>query len=252
MGGQQMLIRILSLEDKAAVLQLQNNIFEELTFPELSVRINEEDLHNLLAGDGEAVGAFIDGKLLATCALLKHGKITLANNMGRQLNFNEQQLKCIEQLEMALVHPTLRGQKMQLKLAEILVFNSAQRAVAAKKSHFLLTTVSPHNYPSLQTVLTLELLIVKIAHMYNGWLRYVVCRYMPKEIKKPEATKKNIVEQLLDLTQTISVDITDLKQQTELLSRGYYGFALKKLNSNGAERILVNFAPVRKGVQFPC
>lgn len=202
-------IKILNQSDITAVMQLQGDILATLKQKELYVPIPFEELQVMLAGNGELVGLFMHKKLYAVCGLLF--PVSYENNMARELHFSEEDLALVAQLELSLVHAELRGHKLQQKLAGIL----ASRVKKRRDARYLFTTVSPYNYPSIQTVTSLGMQIAKLGKMYYGWDRYIVYRDFMCPTK-------------LDITNTISLPNTAFAEQQHLLNNGYRGYSACK------------------------
>ncbi|MTI81345.1 MAG: hypothetical protein FH758_10775 [Firmicutes bacterium] len=200
------IIRLLKKSDLTAVLQLQSNVLAKVKKKDCCVPLAAEELLLMLNGSGESIGLFVENQLYAKCSLLY--PVGYENNMARELDFSDEELKLVSQLELSLVHSDLRGHKLQQKLAGIL----ARRAEAAKKARYLFTTVSPYNFPSIQTVTSLGLQIAKLCKMYYGWDRYVVY----KDFTNPVA---------LDIENAVSLPSTAQEKQQHLLNNGYRGFS---------------------------
>ncbi|KUG02619.1 protein clustered with n-succinyl arginine/lysine racemase [hydrocarbon metagenome] len=203
---QPFIIRVLGINDLMAVLQLQSNVMAAMDKKELYVPIPEHELQFILEGHGESLGLFIHDELYAACSLLFD--VDYENNMARELDFSDEELSLVAQLELSLVHLDLRGNKLQHKLAGIL----AERAEERKKSRYIFTTASPFNYPSIQTLTSLGLYIARLSKMYYDWDRYIVY----KDFTKPTR---------LDLTSSITLPNTSFVEQQHLLNNGYRGYS---------------------------
>ncbi|TYQ18177.1 UNVERIFIED_CONTAM: hypothetical protein Cloal_0595 [Acetivibrio alkalicellulosi] len=215
-------IRLLNTDDLTDIMILQDSILKNLGLSELAVALTNDELSFILDGNGDSLGTFISGELRACCSLLWNVPDNI--NMAKELGFDAYSLSQVEQFEMALVHSDLRGHKMQQKLATILI----ERSKITHQKRYLFTTVSPHNFPSIQTITSLGLNIVKLTKMYNNWNRYI-------------AYKDFSYEQLLDKSQVVEVLNTDYTKQKHLLENGYRGFSLKKDKNNN---IIILFSKI--------
>jgi hypothetical protein len=204
-------LRVLDEEDVAAILQLQNDLIAVMPRKDLYVPISEEELLYLFAGNGEALGLFIDNKMRAACSLLFN--VTYENNMARELNFSEEELSRVAQLELSLVDLDLRGHRLQHRMASIL----AGRVQKRNQTRYLFTTVSPFNYASIQTITSLGLYIAGLKKMYYDWDRYVVYRDYINPVR-------------LDADNAVIVANNAWAEQQQLLSDGYRGFSQFKDN----------------------
>ncbi len=199
-------LRVLDESDLTAVMELQSNLITFMEKKELYVPISEEEMLLLLEGDGEALGLFIDNKMYAACSLLY--KVDYGNNMARELNFDDEELARVAQLELSLVDLDLRGHKLQYRMAGIL----AERVQKRKATRYLFTTVSPFNYPSIETVTSLGLQIARLSKMYYGWDRYVVYRDFINPVE-------------LDTNNPVIILNTSFTEQQDLINNGYRGFS---------------------------
>ncbi len=199
-------LRVLDKSDLPAVMQLQSDLLAVMEKKDLYVPISEEEMLFLLEGNGEALGLFIDNKMYASCSLLFN--VEYENNMARELDFSAEELARVAQLELSLVKLELRGHRLQFKMASIL----AERARQKKAPRYLFTTVSPYNYPSIETVTDMGLQIARLCKMYYDWDRYVVYRDFINPVR-------------LDTSQPVIVKNTSLAEQQELLRNGYRGYS---------------------------
>jgi len=207
--------------DLEQIVQLQNSVLGKLKQKELCVPIPKEEMLEILTGNGESVGFFVGDKLCAVCSLLF--PVSYENNMALELNFSDEELRLVAQFELSLVDLDFRGCNLQLKLADIL----ARRLEKRGEAKYLFTTVSPYNYPSIKTVTSLGLQIVKISKMYFNWDRYVVYKEFNKPVK-------------LDTANSISILNTCLAEQEKLINEGYRGYSQFK----DEEGIKIVFAKV--------
>lgn len=200
------ILRVLDINDLSAVMKLQSRLIDIMEQKELYVPITEEEMVQLFEGAGEALGLYIDNKLYAACSLLS--QVPYESNMARELNFSEEELFRVAQLELSLVDPDLRGHKLQYRMAGIL----ANRVRNKAEIRYLFTTVSPHNYPSIETVTSMGLYIAKLSKMYFDWDRYVVYRDFINPVQ-------------LDTANTVIVANTSFEEQQELLKNDYRGYS---------------------------
>ncbi len=216
-------LRRLDKDDLPQIMALQAKVISGMDRNDYCVPLSEDEHLKILDGCGESVGVFIEERLVALCGILFPGESE--NNMAYELNFSPEKLHSVAQLEISLVHPGFQGNDLQQKMAGLLV----ERAKNNQHCRYLFTTVSPYNYPSLQTVTALGLFIAKVCKKYFEWDRYVVYRDFQKPIE-------------LDTANAIAVSNTALEEQQALLDSGYLGFSLLK----GEDDIKVLFARKNK------
>jgi len=200
------IIRVLNSDDIPQIMDLQNFVISSMENKSFCVPLTLEENYQIINGNGESIGLFVQGKLCAVCSILFPG--FREDNMARELDFNNQELLHVAQLELSVVHPDFRGNILQNKLADML----AQRAKKKKNYRYLFTTVSPYNYPSIKTVTSMGLNIAKLCKMYYQWDRYVAYKDLANPLE-------------LDKSNTIHVPVAFFEKQQELLNSGYYGFS---------------------------
>jgi len=203
------ILRVLNSNDIPQIMDLQNLVIGLLKNRSFCVTLTPDEHYEIINGNGESIGLFVQDKLCAVCSILFPGH--REDNMARELDFNNQELLHVAQLELSMVHPDLRGNNLQKKMADML----ARRAKKKKNYRYLFTTVSPYNYPSIKTVTSMGLNIAKLCKMYYQWDRYVVYKDFDNPLK-------------LDKSSTLHVPGTFFEKQQELLNNGYFGFSQLK------------------------
>lgn len=202
-------LRILEKADLPKIMILQEQVIAAMVRNDYCVPLTAVEYLELLSCNGEALGLFIGKRLVAVCGILFPGD--KENNMARELNFSTEKLLTVAQLEIALVHPSFQGNCLQQKMALLLI----ERAQSIRRCNYLFTTVSPYNYPSLQTVTSLGMYLAKVCKRYFQWDRYVAYRDFVEPIE-------------LDTANTLTISNADLEEQQVLIACGYLGFAQLK------------------------
>jgi hypothetical protein len=132
-------------------------------------------------------------------------------NLGVDLDFSEEDSERVGQIGPICIDPDYHGHGLMAKI----LAPHLEISKECGRPH-ILATVSPYNYGSMKWCLTHGFLIKKITKKYGGMLRAVVHLDMSKDIHTYENITSYIVKN------------DDIKKQTELLSRGYYGHSLSK------------------------
>jgi len=210
---------LLGKADLSQIMNLQDRVIPTMDRNDYCVPLSAAEYLEILTGHGEAFGLLIDGCLVAVCAIPFPGRHRI--NLAREVNFSAEKLLQVAQLEIALIHPDFQGNGLQQMMAGMLV----ERAQSNKRCRYLFTTVSPYNYPSLQTVTKLGMYLAKVCKKYFQWDRYVAYRDFIQPIE-------------LDKDNAVSISNTDLEEQQALIAGGYLGFDLFK----GEQDIKVLFA----------
>ena len=132
-------------------------------------RSSENQFKNYMKGEGKAIGYFSSGKLIA------QGFFTMPeykkNNLGYDLNFCDSDLKKVAHLESLVVHPSFRGNNLQL-----LISKKIEHFAVKNKCKFLCLTVHPENEFSLNNFISLGFTIKMEKIKYSNLRRYILCK----------------------------------------------------------------------------
>lgn len=205
------------------ILQLQDVVFYSLQNKELFVSDSRDFILNqvLKPGRGKAIGIFVADKLIAYRTIAYPGISDW--NLGRELDIDESNLDKVVHLEATAVHPDYRGNRLQAKMLKHTI-----NYVEGLGYHYIMSTVSPYNYPSLKSVIGSQLSIHSINlrdGIYGGKLRYLLLRDL-KAIKK--RLPKSIVK----------VKNKNISLQMKLLEAGYIGDSIERAGTNFEDFII--------------
>lgn len=101
------------------------------------------------------------------------------DNLGKDLLFDEENLRLVAHMDSAAVNPKYRGYHLQSQM-----LREAERELADYPQKHYLCTVHPDNQASLTTMLRGGYMIVKTKEKYGGLSRHVL--YKKKEIVRPK------------------------------------------------------------------
>jgi predicted GNAT superfamily acetyltransferase len=116
---------------------------------------------------GIMLGCYIDNHLTAYGVMIFPGNDE--ENLGYDLNFNQDELQFVAHLDSFLVHPDYRGNKLQYKLCTLM-----QKIALQKGYKHLCSTVSPRNIHSLNNLMNFGFEIRLEKLKYGGKLRYIL------------------------------------------------------------------------------
>ena len=169
-SGEQLKLVKLTLNDIEAMMKLQDKVDHFLSNKEVYVCTSKEEFEETIKNRGCILGYKTDkGKLVALGAYACYGLHT--HNYGYDLDLREDKLVEIGQVEMMIVDPEYRGNKLQKKLCRAL------EAYAKKEQKaYVLATVSPDNPYSLNNFLSLGYEIKKEKLKYGGLRRYILSK----------------------------------------------------------------------------
>ncbi|PEC86051.1 N-acetyltransferase [Bacillus cereus] len=205
-------VTLLSLEHIEQILSLQNIVVEALEDKSRLQPLSQEEFQYILEGNGMMIGAFIENELIAFRALL----VPPINDehLGLDIDIAESELHRVIYQEISNVHPSCRGNGMQKVLATV-IMDELQKEDS--KYDYVCCTVAPFNIPSLKDKFAQGMEIAALKEKYGGSMRYVF-------VKELRGVKKR------DWTDIKSVPMSDAGGQQALLSEGYRGYEMEKID----------------------
>ncbi|MCU5378234.1 GNAT family N-acetyltransferase [Bacillus cereus] len=207
-------VTLLSLENIEQILSLQNVIVEALEDKSRLQPLSLEEFQYILEGNGMMIGAFIDNELIAFRALLVPPIDD--EHLGLDIGIAESELHRVIYQEISNVHPNSRGNGMQKILATV-IMDELQKEDS--KYDYVCCTVAPFNIPSLKDKFAQGMEIAALKAKYGGSMRYVF-------VKELRGDKER------DWTEIKSVPMSDAGGQQALLSNGYRGYGMEKVDGD--------------------
>lgn len=213
----------LHLHHLEEVLQLQQKVYDFMDNKDLYVPLTKEEFHYILAGNGIVFGAYVDHELIGLMALQYPDD---KDNLGREIDLTEDELKHVAHFECAFILPEYQGNKIHLELNKHLI------EMAKKNQLFrhILVTIHPENYPSIYAHLSLNIYIIQLKQKYNGLWRYIFYQ--------------NIVDPYYIAPETtLEMNVNEKEKQIELFNKGYVGYKQVKKD----EDVFLCLAKRKKG-----
>ncbi|HDX9630075.1 TPA: GNAT family N-acetyltransferase [Bacillus cereus] len=207
-------VTLLSLEDIEQILSLQNVVVEALEDKSRLQPLSLEEFQYILEGNGMMIGAFIENELIAFRALLVPPIDD--EHLGLDIGLPESELHRVIYQEISNVHPNSRGNGMQKILATV-IMNELQKEDS--KYDYVCCTVAPFNIPSLKDKFAQGMKIAALKEKYGGSMRYVFV----KELRG---------DKVRDWTEIENVLMSDAGGQQALLSEGYRGYEMEKIDGD--------------------
>ncbi|MGN7895146.1 GNAT family N-acetyltransferase [Bacillus sp. 22475] len=207
-------VTLLSLEHIEQILSLQNIVVEALEDKSRLQPLSQEEFQYILKGNGMMIGAFIENELIAFRALLVPPIDD--EHLGLDIGLSESELHRVIYQEISNVHPNCRGNGMQKILANV-IMDELQKEDS--KYDYVCCTVAPFNIPSLKDKFAQGMEIAALKEKYGGSLRYVF-------VKKLRGDKER------DWTDIQSILMSDASGQQALLSEGYRGYEMEKVDGD--------------------
>ncbi|ASZ15487.1 N-acetyltransferase [Bacillus cereus] len=207
-------VTLLSLEHIEQILLLQNVVVEALEDKSRLQPLSQEEFQYILEGNGMMIGAFIENELIAFRALLVPPIDD--EHLGLDIGIPERELHRVIYQEISNVHPNWRGNGMQKILATV-IMDELQKEDS--KYDYVCCTVAPFNIPSLKDKFVQGMEIAALKEKYGGSMRYVF-------VKELRGVKER------DWTDIKSIPMNNAGGQQALLSEGYRGYEMEKVDED--------------------
>lgn len=207
-------VTLLSLEHIEQILLLQNVVVEALEDKSRLQPLSLEEFQYILEGNGMMIGAFIENELIAFRALLVPPIDD--EHLGLDIGLPERELYRVIYQEISNVHPNWRGNGMQKILATV-IMDELQKEDS--KYDYVCCTVAPFNIPSLKDKFSQGMKIAALKEKYGGSMRYVFVKELSGNNER-------------DWTDIKSIPMTNAGGQQALLSEGYRGYEMEKVDGD--------------------
>lgn len=206
------------------VCAVQDFVVRTLGDPTSYAADPRETLLECLGAQGLTIGAYAGDQLVGFRSILCPGDRPA--NLGREIGLSEPSLLGrVAHLQRACVLPEFRGNRLQIRMT-----NLATQILNERMNYrYLMSTVAPGNYPSMEDKFTSGMLIVKLTRNHDDHQRYVFFRDLEDVIA-------------LDPAQTQVVDGLDVATQLNLLGASPRHAGYRQSRRDG--RTLVHFAPL--------
>lgn len=168
-NGEKLILTKLTLRDIEDIMKLQDKVSHALLNKETYVCSSKEEFEQVIQNNGLLGYKTEDQKLVALGAYMSHGHDP--HNYGYDLEFNEDKLLAVGQIESTIVDPEYRGNGLQKKLCEVLEILARE-----EQKSYIMATVSPMNPYSLNNFLALGYINKKEKLKYGGLRRYILCK----------------------------------------------------------------------------
>jgi GNAT superfamily N-acetyltransferase len=229
-------MKFLDIGCLAELLQLQDLVAANLPCKEIFILHDEEYFRQILSIDRSALGVFVGDQLIAFSIIRFPG--LSSENLGRDINLQEEELGGVAHLQAAAVHPAHRGHGLQRKL--ILAHLDVIEGMGYDHA---CCTVSPKNPVSLGNYLSSGLAVEGLCPNNHGWWRFILHKKIRRKCgsnlqdaslmqnekdKQKQANMKNEGNKNEPCTQieVSRISITDIEGQLDLIKRGFKGFKI--------------------------
>lgn len=197
--------RLLTVADLTSIQLLQQDVVTALDDPAILQSLSDEELLNILQGNGMLLGVFDGERLIAFRALLRPF-VDEEEHLGIDVGATD--LSRVLYQEISNVHPAYRGQGLQRQMAEWVMGH-----VDVAEYDWVCATVMPYNIASLKDKFVQGMHVHALKLKYGGKLRYVFGKNLHKK------------QQLS--ADPITVPMADTWMQQQLLLEGYIGVSMQ-------------------------
>ncbi|KZE37518.1 benzoate transporter [Bhargavaea cecembensis] len=204
-NGQPIHMHKLTPEQLPEILSLQEQVIQALEVKERLQPLTEDEFRFILEGNGEMIGVYADGKMIAWRAMLVPDNDH--EGLGRDVGVPEEEIGKVIYQEISAVSPEWRGFSLQTIMGSVLMDR-----VDAERYRYVCSTVMPGNIPSLKDKFRHGLEVRALKEKYGGKLRYVFM----KDLQAPEQER----------TESREIPMDDIAAQQALLADGWVGTAM--------------------------
>lgn len=209
-NGVEIVVKPLTLGEVGEILSLQQKVFDTLKEKSFLAALTEEDLTNILQGNGTMIGAFSEDRLIAFRAMLVP-EID-EEHLGKDAGLARSEWPLVIYQEISNVDPDFRGNGLQQYLGRLLM-----ERVDTKRFKYVCATVAPFNIASLKDKFSHGLKIVALNEKYGGMLRYTLM----KELTETENGST---------TESRTIFMGDTEGQQALLKEGWIGTGIMEID----------------------
>lgn len=197
-----------SLSDLAALQSLVVSTLHEI---EIFMPHDEEYLSRIFQTELSVLGVLAEEKLAAYSIIRYPGMEK--DNLGRDLNLAEEDLKKLAHLQAIAVHPHFRGCGLQRELAA-----AHLQVLESSGYEHICCTVSPKNPVSLNNLLSCGFRVRALNPKFAGWWRYILY----KNVNWPMTGTG-----MAATGDETAINCLNIECQRELIQRGYEGYRVE-------------------------
>ncbi|MBB6215304.1 ribosomal protein S18 acetylase RimI-like enzyme [Anaerosolibacter carboniphilus] len=206
-------MEMLGKEKMDEIMKLQDIVYEHVENKETYHPNTLEENYDILDVGGHILGVYFKSQLIAFRIIDTPG---LGNrNLGKDLDFSEEELKKVAIFDSTVVHPDFRGHGLQFKT----LLKSKEILFQQGYSHGL-ATISPNNLYSVRNLIKAGFVIKEVKKKYgaiddeiDGKLRYILWTDLQKEAGK-------------QYRHTVHLVNNQIEKQKMFLNNGYEGFKI--------------------------
>ena len=202
--------RKLTESDLHIIQAVQADVCAALENPAILQPLSDEELLNILRGNGVMIGVFVSERLVAFRALLKP-QIDEDEHLGADVGAND--FSRVLYQEISNVHPEFRGHGLQKLMARWIMDE-----VNLAHYDWICATVMPYNIASLKDKFAQGMYVYALKWKYGGKLRYVFGKDLNGNREFTSAS--------------VHVSMGDTEKQEQLLADGFVGTSMQHVDED--------------------
>lgn len=202
--------RKLTEADLSIIQAVQEDVCAALENPAILQPLSDEELLNILSGNGVMIGVFVSERLVAFRALLKP-QVDEDEHLGADVGATD--FSRVLYQEISNVHPEFRGHSLQKLMARWIMDE-----VELTHYDWICATVMPYNIASLKDKFAQGMYVYALKLKYGGKLRYVFGKDLHSTKEFTNAS--------------IHVSMGDTEKQQQLLADGFVGVAMEPFDDD--------------------
>ncbi len=202
--------RKLTTADLSIIQAVQADVCAALENPAILQPLSDEELLNILSGNGVMIGVFVSERLVAFRALLKP-QVDEDEHLGADVGAKD--FSRVLYQEISNVHPEFRGHGLQKLMARWIMDE-----VDLTHYDWICATVMPYNIASLKDKFAQGMYVYALKLKYGGKLRYVFGKDLHGNREFTSAS--------------IHVSMGDTEKQQQLLADGFVGVAMEQIDGD--------------------
>lgn len=157
-----LIIRKGTMEDTEPFIELLSHVKQNMEHKEWLYLDSPDEVREMMRNGTMSLWVAVDGKRIVGAFDTLNPKLTPLN-YGYIIGLNGKDLLRVVNMDTAVVHPDYRGHGIQKRMMQ-----QAEKELAESGKHILLCTVHPHNYYSLNNLLSQGYSICKTVVLYGS------------------------------------------------------------------------------------
>lgn len=172
-----MIFKKAKVSDAARIADAMKKIHALLDDPDLYVTDTEEDLRTFIDGTHGFALLAMEEDAMAGYFIIRFPETDEDHHLGDFIGLEEEEKKLVVYMDSSGVFPEFRGQRLQNRM-----LTECERILAETPYRHALSTISPDNPASLQSLIRNGFEVVKTVSIYGGLTRNILYKDLKKAV----------------------------------------------------------------------